>query len=406
MAGRKIRHHAPAAAPEGTAPPEGTGRTAGTAGTDGTGRTGRTAGTAGPASRRTRWRRGLGGAVVAHVQTWRPYTLAHPALVGVAGASSAGGGHRPGVLGLAAGAPALGWLAGHYLGDWFDRELDAIAKPQRPIPSGRLSPGAALAGGTACAAGAALILAVVNWRTLLLFVVAMAGIVAYSRFCKGRGISGNAVRGVLTALAFAVGAMLARSDPPARAFAPALVFLLHDTSSNLVGTIRDVDGDRAGGYLSVPVRRGVGPAARLAAALYAGAVAVAVAVVVLLPTAHPGACAVLLGVAAAVALAAFGPLLRGTRPAGPAGPGPGVQRTALRAHEVLVVERLVLTAAVVAAGAGAPVALCLLAPLLAFSVVTQAVMRARHELPPPAAAQAGDARGPGTSGTDRKAYQP
>ena len=350
------------------------------------------------------WRRSVHRTVQAHVQTWRPYTLAHPALVGVAGACTAGGADRPGTLALAAGAPGLGWLAGHYLGDYFDRHLDAIAKPQRPIPSGRLLPEAALAGGVVCAAGSALILAAANWRTLLLFALAMTGIVVYSRICKGRGISGNLVRGALTALAFVVGAMLAQPDPPWRVFVPALMFLLHDTSSNLVGTIRDVDGDRVCGYLSVPVRHGVDVAARLALALYAGAIAVGTASAVLLPMAHRSGYTVLLVVAAGTGVAAFVPLLRQTRSVtrsvtGVAAPTE-TQAVALRAHKVLVVERLVLASAVIAAGTGARTVLGLLAPVLMFSVVTQRAMRSRHELPPPSPVK------PGTPGTQRKAYQP
>ena len=376
-------------------------------------RTGTGTGQAAQDPRHGRWRRRLHRTVQAHVQTWRPYTLAHPALVGVAGASTAGAAGRPGTLALAAGAPGLGWLAGHYLGDYFDRHLDAIAKPQRPIPSGRLSPEAALAGGVVCAAGSALILAAVDWRTLLLFALAMAGIVAYSRICKGRGISGNLVRGALTALAFVVGTMLARPDPPWRVLLPALIFLLHDTSSNLVGTIRDVDGDRAGGYLSVPVRHGVDAAARLALALYAGATAVGAVCAVLLPMAHRSGYAVLFVVAAGIGAASFAPLLRQTRAVTEAAAGSRprtqphtrtpaqTQEVALRAHKVLVVERLVLTAAVIAAGTGARTVLLLLVPVLLFSVVTQRTMRSRHELPPqPSPA------GPATPGTERKAYQP
>jgi 4-hydroxybenzoate polyprenyltransferase/geranylgeranylglycerol-phosphate geranylgeranyltransferase len=317
------------------------------------------------------------------VQTWRPYTLAHPALVGVAGASTAGGADQPGTLALAAGAPALGWLAGHYLGDYFDRHLDALAKPQRPIPSGRLSPEAALAAGAVSAAGSALILAAANWRALLLFAAAMAGIVVYSRICKGRGISGNLVRGALTALAFGVGAMIARPDPPWQVFLPALIFLLHDTSSNLVGTIRDIDGDRAGGYLSVPVRHGAAVAARWALALYVAAIALGAVGARLLPMAHRSGCAVLLAVAAGTGMAAFAPLLWRTPSVAGAVPPPEMQMVALRAHKVLVAERLVLTAAVIAAGTGLRTALGLLAPVLVFSVVTQRAMRSRHELPPP-----------------------
>ncbi|NJA56170.1 UbiA family prenyltransferase, partial [Streptomyces sp. NEAU-H3] len=48
---------------------------------------------------------------------------------------------------LAAGSVALYW-AGMALNDWADRAEDARERPERPIPSGRLSPGAALATAT------------------------------------------------------------------------------------------------------------------------------------------------------------------------------------------------------------------------------------------------------------------
>ncbi|MFG3532558.1 SCO3242 family prenyltransferase [Streptomyces sp. NPDC047917] len=62
----------------------------------------------------------------------------------VAGALAAG---RPGIgrtTGLAASSVALYW-AGMALNDWADRAEDATERPERPIPSGRLTPSAALA---------------------------------------------------------------------------------------------------------------------------------------------------------------------------------------------------------------------------------------------------------------------
>jgi geranylgeranylglycerol-phosphate geranylgeranyltransferase len=316
--------------------------------------------------------RRTGRAVAAHVQTWRPYTTCYPALLGVAGAAVAGG-TGAAVLLVAALAPALGWLSGHYLGDYFDRGLDAIGKPHRPIPSGRLSAEAALGGGLACAAVSAVLLVTANWRIVPLFVVAMAGIVGYSKVFKKRGLAGNASRGILTALALTIGAMVAAPWPPRALLPVAAGFLLHDTASNLVGTIRDVDGDRAGGYRSVPVEHGFRHAVRLALGLYAAGVAlIALAAVT---ADEPVAQLALAVVAAGIGAVAFAPLLR--RDSVEA-------RTALRAHELLVAERLVLAAAVVAGASGARFALALAAPVLAFSLVTQALMRSRHEFPAPA----------------------
>ncbi|WNV87110.1 UbiA family prenyltransferase [Umezawaea sp. Da 62-37] len=316
------------------------------------------------------WRR----TVEAHVQTWRPYTLPYPGVVGLAGASVVGGAPEPRHLVAAVVIPVLVWLGGHYLGDWLDRDLDAIDKPQRPIPSGRLSPRAAVGSAVVCEVCAAAVAVAVGWRVLVLLVVGVVGIAAYSRLCKGRGISGNLVRGALTSLAVLAGASCVPGGHPWTAVPFAVVFLLHDAASNLVGAVRDVEGDEAGGYRSVPVRRGVAYGARLAQTLYGLALVAAVASVPL-PLPDRTSYLVLLVVATAIGAWVFGGLLT---------QGDGITReSALRAHKVLVAERLVLACAVTAAGAGAPFAVAVLLPIVAFSVITQNAMRTRHEIPPP-----------------------
>ncbi|GAA0380529.1 transferase [Acrocarpospora corrugata] len=64
-----------------------------------------------------------------------------PAALTVPGDTVAGGSVRPG---LAASSVCLYW-AGMALNDYADRELDARERPERPIPSGRILPGQALA---------------------------------------------------------------------------------------------------------------------------------------------------------------------------------------------------------------------------------------------------------------------
>jgi geranylgeranylglycerol-phosphate geranylgeranyltransferase len=306
--------------------------------------------------------------VRAHWQTWRPYTTCYPVLLGLAGALVAGPA-GPASLVAAVLAPALGWIAGHYLGDYFDRHLDALAKPQRPIPSGRLSPRAALACGIGCAAGSLLGTLAVNPRIVPVFALAMGGIVAYSALLKRHGAAGNLARGALSALAIVIGAMTVTPWPPWTVLPVAAGFLLHDAASNLVGTVRDVDGDRAGGYRTVPVRHGVRAAVRLAAGLWAaGTAAVGLAALVAV---HPTHHLALLAVAAPLGLYALAELR----------PRSTDRRRALRSHEVLVAERLVLAGAVVAGATGIGTALLIVLPALAFSLLTQARMRARHEFP-------------------------
>ncbi|MFJ2034170.1 SCO3242 family prenyltransferase [Streptosporangium sp. NPDC087985] len=58
----------------------------------------------------------------------------------MAGAAVAG---RPARPGLAVASVLLYW-AGMALNDWSDREIDAVERPERPVPSGRITPEGAL----------------------------------------------------------------------------------------------------------------------------------------------------------------------------------------------------------------------------------------------------------------------
>ncbi|MBP2335087.1 4-hydroxybenzoate polyprenyltransferase [Saccharothrix coeruleofusca] len=77
-----------------------------------------------------------------------------PAALTVLGDTAAGaaGGLRGRRLLLPLSSVALYW-SGMALNDWADRELDAVERPERPIPSGRISAGRALA--VACGLSAA-----------------------------------------------------------------------------------------------------------------------------------------------------------------------------------------------------------------------------------------------------------
>ncbi|MFG2830200.1 SCO3242 family prenyltransferase [Streptomyces sp. NPDC048434] len=101
----------------------------------------------------------------------------------LAGATAAG--HRPNHrTALAACASLCLYEAGMALNDWADRDIDAIERPSRPIPSGRIAPSAALA-----AAGgltvAGLALAAAASRPALLTATALAATVwAYDLHLK------------------------------------------------------------------------------------------------------------------------------------------------------------------------------------------------------------------------------
>ncbi|MFI8435503.1 SCO3242 family prenyltransferase [Streptomyces sp. NPDC079020] len=110
-------------------------------------------GTAPAPDRRTGPRGGRARAWAELLRVSALFTVPGDALAGAAAA-----GLRPGRgTALAVGASLCLYEAGMALNDWADRDEDAVDRPHRPIPSGRITPAAALgAAGALTAAGLAL----------------------------------------------------------------------------------------------------------------------------------------------------------------------------------------------------------------------------------------------------------
>ncbi|MFD9740039.1 SCO3242 family prenyltransferase, partial [Umezawaea sp. NPDC059074] len=91
---------------------------------------------------------------------------------------------RPANAGLAAASVCLYW-AGMALNDYADRELDAVERPERPIPSGRVRPSTALALATGLTAAGLGLAALAGGRKALGVAVPLAATVwAYDLVLK------------------------------------------------------------------------------------------------------------------------------------------------------------------------------------------------------------------------------
>jgi 4-hydroxybenzoate polyprenyltransferase len=85
---------------------------------------------------------------------------------------------------LAAGSSCLLYLAGMALNDYADREVDALERPSRPIPSGRVDAGFALALAVALSAGSLVLAAAAGRRHLALAVPLVATVWTYDLAAK------------------------------------------------------------------------------------------------------------------------------------------------------------------------------------------------------------------------------
>jgi len=155
--------------------------------------------------------------------------------------------------------------------DWFDREVDAINEPDRPIPSGRM-PGRwglyiALAGTAASVAVAAALGPWVLCAGLLGLALAWAYSAPPLRL-KRNGWWGNLAVGLCyEGLAWVTGAavMVGGQLPGLAILGVALLYSLGAHGIMTLNDFKSIEGDRRCGIGSLPARHGARAAARIAA---------------------------------------------------------------------------------------------------------------------------------------------
>jgi geranylgeranylglycerol-phosphate geranylgeranyltransferase len=162
------------------------------------------------------------------------------------------------------------------INDYYDREIDAINEPDRPIPSGAVSPKEALA--------LTLVLSLVGlgaaWMTglsnLALAALAWLLMMAYSTSGKRIGFPGNLMVSTCIALPFIYGGAMADGAMLGSSFIFALLAFLTNTGREVTKGIVDIEGDKANGINTVAVSRGVMFASRVSVILYLSAVVISI----------------------------------------------------------------------------------------------------------------------------------
>ncbi|HEV2178027.1 MAG TPA: UbiA family prenyltransferase [Candidatus Sulfopaludibacter sp.] len=201
----------------------------------------------------------------------RPFTLIPP-MVGIFSGALIGYGATRAPLRalpviLAVLAAAVLNAASNGLNQICDLENDRLNKPHRPLPSGRMSRAQAW-GFVAVAYVAALAMAAgVNRQTFVIYLVAALATVAYSapplrlkRHPIGSNFTIALIRGELLKVAgwAAVSTVLGSIEPWYIGFVY-FVFLLGATTTK---DFADIEGDRAAGCITLPVRYGAAWSAR------------------------------------------------------------------------------------------------------------------------------------------------
>ncbi|GAB6877898.1 geranylgeranylglycerol-phosphate geranylgeranyltransferase [Halorubrum gandharaense] len=185
----------------------------------------------------------------------RPGNAVAAGVLTFTGAYVAGGAFEtPLLVAAAVLATGLAVGAGNAVNDYFDREIDAVNQPDRPIPRGAVSARGALAFSLVLFAGAVVCALVLPTTAIAIAVVNLLLLVAYTKLFKGLLGLGNVVVGFLTGSTFLFGG--AAVGEPLGAAALAVLAAVATFTREVIKDVEDLAGDREEGLRTLPIAFG------------------------------------------------------------------------------------------------------------------------------------------------------
>lgn len=156
--------------------------------------------------------------------------------------------------------------------DYFDREIDAINQPERPLPAGVVKPSEAISFSIILAAVGFWFAAGSGTLPLLIAFLSVVVMVLYNARIKKTGLLGNAFVSTNVAIPFIYGGFAVATPTWSLGIFSLLAFL-SSMGREIVKGIVDVPGDSVRGVKSVAATRGNGKAAKYGGGLFTAAVA-------------------------------------------------------------------------------------------------------------------------------------
>ncbi len=152
------------------------------------------------------------------------------------------------------------------INDYFDREIDAVNEPGRPIPSGEVKPNEAVAYSILLSVVGLVAAYLTSLPNLAIAIFSWIVMMVYSAWGKRTGFPGNLMVSTCIALPFIYGGAIAGNVSISLLFS-ALAFL-SNTGREVTKGIVDTEGDSSRGVKTIAVVYGVDKAAYLASAFY------------------------------------------------------------------------------------------------------------------------------------------
>lgn len=154
------------------------------------------------------------------------------------------------------------------INDYYDREIDAVNEPNRPIPSGAVKPEEALALAFALTSIGFIAALLTSSYSFITAIIAWLVFVAYTTSGKRSGLPGNFLVSICVAIPLVYGSLAATNAVQLNVAIFALIAFLANTGREITKGIVDVKGDQSRHVKTLAVRYGEKSASVAAAAFY------------------------------------------------------------------------------------------------------------------------------------------
>lgn len=169
-----------------------------------------------------------------------------------------------GMMILSAVSAALVAAAGNVFNDVWDYETDAVNKPERPIPSRKVTPKAALNFYFSLILISLMISIYVSLIVFSVIILAHLLLLLYTTGLKKIPLLGNFIISFLTGFVFIYGGLL--NGNVRAAIIPSVFALLINLAREGIKTIEDIPGDSKSGITTLPQKYGINTARKIISA--------------------------------------------------------------------------------------------------------------------------------------------
>lgn len=155
-------------------------------------------------------------------------------------------------LASAAGVAFFVCAFGNIINDIMDIRIDRINRPNRPLVSGKANRNIALIIALVIGIGSLAAAFFLGWKVFILVGATAAGLILYALFLK-KTVVGNFLVAVLAGLSFVFGGLICSNW---NCIIPFIFAVLIHIPREIIKDVLDIEGDRAGGAVSLPMAMG------------------------------------------------------------------------------------------------------------------------------------------------------